>query len=352
MLRFDAADLTRLMQQLFEAVGCRTGEATRIAHRLVEANLVGHDSHGVIRAPIYVEYVERDMVRPNQSLTVVYQTESLAIVDGNFGFGQVIGEQAMELGADLARRHGIAAVALRNSGHLGRIGDWPATLCDAGLASFHFVNTSGFGLLVAPFGGIDRRLSANPLAAGVPRTNDCHLILDISTCAIAEGKLKVARNQGRSVPDRCIIDSQGRPTTDPNDFYGEPQGALLPFGGHKGYGLSVMAEMFAGALTGNGCTNPSQNERLLNGMFSIIVDPERLPEELDYAAEVERFIAYVKSSRLAADAGAILMPGELEQRTRVSRLRDGIALDEKTWNSIVATCRRLDLDDPLIDSSD
>ena len=145
--------------------------------------------------------------------------------------------------------------------HLGRIGDWPTMVADAGMASFHFVNTSGYGLLVAPFGGIDRRLSANPIAAGVPVEGKKPIILDISTCAIAEGKLKVALNKGVEVEPGCIMDNAGNAITDPAQFYTDPPGVLLPFGGHKGYGLSVIAEMFAGALTGNSCSNPDNDQR-------------------------------------------------------------------------------------------
>jgi uncharacterized oxidoreductase len=348
MKRYSAERLKTLVAALFAGVGCRDDEAARIAHYLVESNLAGHDSHGVIRAPTYVDWARRDMVRPNQTMQVVCQTEALAIVDGQFGFGQTIGEQAMKLGCEMARRHGVAAIALRNSGHLGRIGDWPMLVAKEGFASFHFVNTSGFGLLVAPFGGIDRRLSANPIAAGMPRSSQGGasgepLILDISTCAIAEGKLKVARTRGEHVAPGNIIDREGRPTCDPGDFYGpvpgELQGALLPFGGHKGYTLSVMAEMFAGALTGNGCTNPESKQRLLNGMFSFIVDPARFPEETSYEQEMERFIAWVKSSRRLDDASEILMPGEIEARTRRDRLERGIAIEEPTWEAIAEACR-------------
>ncbi|MGD9857379.1 MAG: Ldh family oxidoreductase, partial [Planctomycetaceae bacterium] len=270
-------NLKAIVFRLFSAAGCNDHEAGRIAHYLVLSNLVGHDSHGVIRVPFYLEYIRKGMIAVNQSMRAVFATDSLAVVDGNGGFGQVIGEQATQLGIDMAAKTGLAAIALRNTGHLGRIGDWPTRAAAAGMVSFHFVNTNGFGLLAAPFGGIDRRLSANPIAAGVPVADGPDIILDISTCAIAEGKLKVAKNSGKRVPEGCIIDHEGRPTTNPEDFYADPPGAILPIGAHKGYGLSVIAEMFAGALAGGGCSDPANNERLLNGMFSIYVDPQRIP---------------------------------------------------------------------------
>lgn len=340
-MRIDQQRLKDQVTRIFEACGSQASEAERISHYLVEANLAGHDSHGVIRVADYVRYVREDKVRINQTIQVVLQTGGLVVVDGQYGFGQVVGEQAMRLGIKMATEHGIAGVALRNSGHLGRIGDWPMLLAQSGLVSVHFVNTSGFGLLVAPFGGIDRRLSANPIAAGVPVAGSSPLILDISTSAIAEGKLKVARNRGEKVSPGCILDANGRPTDDPFEFYTDPPGALLPFGGHKGYGLGVIAEMMAGALTGNGCSSPSRADRLLNGMFSIIVDPARLPRDFDFADEVARFIAFVKSSRRLTADGEILMPGELEERTRATRLSDGIQLDATTWRSLQDVCHSL-----------
>ena len=165
--------------------------------------------------PHYIRWLREGKVVANQSLKVVFENDAVAVVDGQFGFGQVMGEEAMRLGIAKAAKAGVAVVALRNSGHLGRIGDWAETAARAGLVSLHFVNTSGGGILVPPFGGIQRRLSANPIAAGVPVPGREPLIVDISTSAIAEGKLKVAYNKGAKVPDGCIIDAQGRPINDP-----------------------------------------------------------------------------------------------------------------------------------------
>jgi len=263
----------------------------------------------------------------------------IAVVDGRFGFGQTIGEQAMQLGIDKCRKHGLAVVALRNSGHLGRIGDWPLLAARAGLLSLHFVNTSGAGILVAPFGGITRRLSANPIAAGVPIAGAAPIILDMSACTIAEGKIRVALNQGVPVAENCIIDSQGKPTTDPRVFYADPPGAILSIAGHKGYGLAVMCEVLAGALTGGGCSNPVNAGRVVNGMLSVFLDPARFQSDAAFTAEVNRFIEWVKSSEKATPDSQILMPGEIEERTKAKRLKSGIELDETTWSQIVETAK-------------
>jgi uncharacterized oxidoreductase len=328
---------------IFHAAGCQASEAQRIAAHLVEANLVGHDSHGVIRVPSYVQWLKDGKVLANQTMRIVFENEALAVVDGQFGFGQSIGEQAMRLGIEKSARHAVAVIALRNSGHLGRIGDWPAQVAAAGKLSVHFVNTTGAGILVAPFGGINRRLSANPIAAGVPVPNGPPLILDMSACTVAEGKIRVALNKGVPVPENCIIDAQGRPTTDPRVFYADPPGAILSIAGHKGYGLAVVCEVLAGALTGGGCSNPANASRVVNGMLSIILDIGRFQDHAAFGAEIQRFTAWVKSSAKAALNGEILMPGEIEERTRAQRLREGVDIDEATWWQIVATARGLGL---------
>jgi uncharacterized oxidoreductase len=339
--------LQRLVGAVFAAAGCRPPEAECVAGRLVQANLVGHDSHGVIRVPPYVAWLRAGKVVANQAPKVVFENDGLAIVDGQFGFGQVMGEEAVRLGVAKCGRHGVAVVALRNSGHLGRIGDWAELAAAAGKLSLHFVNTSGGGILVAPHGGTQRRLSANPVAAGVPVKDGPPLIMDISTCTIAEGKIRVALNRGTPVPDDCVLDGLGRPTNDPEAFYGPPPGAILPLGGHKGYALGVIVEMLAGALTGGGCSDPSET-RVANNMLSVFIDPGYFRPEDDFAAEVRRFMEWIKSSAPASPGGEVLAPGEPEERTRARRLRDGIEVDDTTWAQLRETCRLVGLHDDRV----
>jgi uncharacterized oxidoreductase len=337
-MRIAAAPLKRLVATIFQSAGCREQEAERIAHYLVEANLVGHDSHGVIRVPPYVEWLTSGKVFANKHIEIAFENDVMAVVDGQFGFGQVVGEEAMRLGITKANRQGVAVIALRNSGHLGRIGDWAILAASANKVSLHFVNTSGGGILAAPYGGVSRRLSANPIAAGVPVKNGSPIILDISTCAIAEGKVRVALNKGVLVPDNCLLDGQGKPTNDPKAFYASPPGAILPFGGHKGYGLSMIVEMLAGALTGGSCSNPN-TKRVSNNMLTILMDPDFFQAQAEFVAEVHRFVAYVKSAQRAYPDVEILMPGDVEERTKAQRLQNGIELDDTTWGQLMQTCR-------------
>jgi uncharacterized oxidoreductase len=321
MPRVAAEPLKQTVRDVFAAAGCLPPEAERVGHYLVEANLVGHDSHGVIRVASYVEWLRTGKVLANQTPTAVLDTGSLAVLDGHFGLGQTIGESAVKLGIEKTRAGGVAIVALRNCGHLGRIGDWPALAAEANLISLHFVNTSGAGNLMAPYGAIDRRLSANPIAAGVPRAGTWPIIVDISTSAIAEGKIRVALNSGKRVPPGSIIDSEGQPIDDPRIFYGPPPGAILPFGAHKGYGLGVLA-------------------------LSIYVDPDRFAEADVFQAEVKRFIDYVKSARPASPDGKVLIPGEVEALSRQRKLAEGIELDDTTWRQLSETCQSLGVSPP------
>jgi uncharacterized oxidoreductase len=337
--------LRQLITAIFKNAGCQLAEAERIATHLVEANLVGHDSHGVIRVATYVQWLKAGKVLADRSMQVVFENEAIAVVDGQYGFGQTIGEQAVVLGIEKSKRHGVSVIALRNSGHLGRIGDWPLQAAQAGVLSLHFVNTTGAGILVAPFGGTQRRLSANPIAAGIPIAGAAPMLLDISACTLAEGKIRVALNKGVQVPENCIIDSEGRPTTDPKVFYANPPGAILPIAGHKGYGLALLCEVLAGALTGGGCSNPQNADKVLNGMLSIYLDSSFFQKDADFAAEIQRFIAYVKSSAKVTPNGDILMPGEIEERTKAQRSRDGIEIDATTWSQIVDIAKVVGLSD-------
>ena len=347
--RIPVAALRAFVASVFRAAGSEEREARLVGDHLVDANLAGHDSHGVIRVSKYLDWHARGDVLANQHGQVVRESPCHVLVDGRFGYGQVIGREAIDIAIGKAHRAGICALAIRNSGHLGRIGAWAEHAAQAGLASIHFVNTSGFGILVAPFGGTDRRLSANPIAAGAPTAEGAPLILDISTSAIAEGKIQVARNQGKELPEGCTIDAQGRPNRDPDKFYGPPEGALLPIAGHKGHGLSVFCEILAGALTGGLTTNPQNATagRLVNNMLSVIFDPAAFCGVDEFKAEVTRMAAWVKGSPPVTPGAEVLLPGEIERRTRAERERNGVPIDAVTRRQINDSVRPLGLELPM-----
>jgi hydroxycarboxylate dehydrogenase B len=346
-LRIDPGRLCDLATRIFAATGSSEVEAKIVADHLVEANLKGHDSHGVIRVMKYVGWMRANHIVPNRHVETVADLGALLVVDGGFGYGQVIGREVMELAASRTRQHGVCAAAIRNAGHLGRIGAWAEQLAGHGLVSVHFVNTSGFGILVAPHGGSDRRLSANPIAAGAPVPGRPPLILDIATSLIAEGKIQVARNRNEALGPGLVMDGAGRPTTDPEAFYASPPGAILPFGGHKGSGLSIFCEILAGSLAGGGSSHPDNPTagRLVNNMLTLAFDPSAFPDT-GFASDAERLVAWIKASPPIEAGGRVLLPGEIEAETMAERLAEGVPLDAATCRQLADVARALALPVP------
>ena len=346
-MRLVRADrLVALVAAIMEGGGSAAAEAATIARRLVDSNLAGHDSHGVIRVGKYLDWVREGNLRPNAQPEVVFDSGAVVIVDGNRGFGQVIGEFAGALGIRKARTSGIALVGLRNCGHLGRLGDWAELAAEAGQVSLHFLNTSG-AQRVAPFGGSDRRLSTNPLCVGIPQQGADPVILDITTSMVAEGKLMVAMNKGESVPEGWIVDAQGRPTTDPRDFYAG--GALLTIGAHKGSGLSMVTDLLAGALTMGRSSDPSDTA-IRNNMLSIYIAPSFYDRDDHVPEEIRRFVDWVKASPPLDPAQPVLAPGEIERTMRAKRMREGVPLDDATWNDIVAAATSVGIAPARVDA--
>jgi uncharacterized oxidoreductase len=344
---------------IFTKAGCAADEGGRIAHHLLSANLTGHDSHGVIRTPRYVQWLQEGKVKAAQTITVVHETATHAIVDGNWGFGQTVAPQAVDLGIAKAREAGISVIGLRFAGHIGRIGDWGERAAEAGLISIHFVNVAG-GELVAPFGGVDRRFSTNPLCIACP-TAEGPLVLDFATSLVAEGKVLVASNGGKPVPAGSLIEPDGTLSDDPRTLYGpiegthvrdsaQGAGALRAFGEHKGSGLAFMCEILAGCLTEGGTSGPipgGKRSRIANGMLSIYLSPGGFGAA-SFQRAAREYTDYVKASRPASPGTEVLVPGETEARTRAARLRDGVPLQPTTWAAICATAAGLGLTPPAV----
>lgn len=340
MRALQPARLVTFVAAIMRGAGCSPEEADAIARRLVDANCVGHDSHGVLRVGKYLEWVREGWLRPNQAPSVVFDTEAVAIVDGNRGFGQVIGEFATRLGIEKAAKSGIALIGLRNCGHLGRVGDWAEMAAAAGLVSLHFLNTSG-AQRVAPFGGSDRRLSTNPISIGIPIDDGDPVILDVTTSTVAEGKLMVAMNKGEQVPEGWIIDREGAPTTDPRAFY--EGGALLTVGAHKGSGLSIVTDLLAGAVATGRSSDPD-DPVLRNNMLSIYIAPAVYAPDGWVTAEARRFVDWVKASPPLQPDAPVMAPGDIERRTRAERLRNGVPIDDKTLADLLAAARSVGID--------
>lgn len=352
MPTINADTLQDFVADIFVAAGCGAEEGARIGRYLVAANLSGHDSHGAQRVPKYIERMQAGDVHAGRTVEVLVDAPSLAVIDGRHGFGQTVAPQAVAIGIEKCRKNAIAAVALRNAGHIGRVGDWAEMAVQAGVVVVHFVNANG-SILVAPFGGVDRRFSTAPMCIGIPRVGAAPLILDFATSHVAEGKVLNASYGGKALPADAMIGPDGAINGDPHELYGDyagsgprdyrkGKGAIRAFGDHKGSGLALMCELLGGALTGNGATQ--LDRPLTNGMLSFYVDPAKVDTSDFFAGEIERYLKFVRSSRPVAAGGEILLPGEPEIRMRAERRANGIPLPQDTWDSILATARRLGID--------
>lgn len=349
--------LTGLVRDVFLAAGCDAAESQRIATHLVGANLAGHDSHGVVRVPRYVEWLEAGHVLKGQTAEVVTDGGSFAVLDGKWGFGQTVAPQAVALGIARARESGVCITALRHAGHIGRVGDYAEQAIAAGLISIHFVNVAG-SVLVAPFGGTERRFSTAPFSVGVPLPGR-PLVLDFATSLVAEGKVLVASSGGKKLPEGALIEPDGRLSTDPHTLYGPYEavgprnpangaGAIRAFGDHKGSGLAFMCEMLGGALTAGGTSGPiGERGRIANGMLSIFLSPKHFGTQAEFERMGLAYAEWVAACRPADPGAKVLLPGEPEAQRRAERMRDGVPLPEETWSNILATATRLGVKSPV-----
>lgn len=338
---------------ILAAAGSSPEEAAQVAANLVFANLSGHDSHGVGMIPRYVDAVLEGGLKPNTSARVQLDAGSLLSVDGQRGYGQIVGVQAMEMAIKRASEIGSCILALGQAHHLGRIGHFAEMAVAQGLVSIHFVNVLSRPV-VAPWGGGDGRYGTNPCCIGVPMQGREPFVLDFATSRVAQGKMRVAHNEGRSVPDGYLIDASGHPTNDPGVVV-VPQagshgaglfGALMPFGEHKGYGMALACELLGGALTGSGTWHrPADSAKaVLNGMLVIVIDPKRLGTGAAFEKETLAFVDWLKQSPPAPGFDAVRIPGEPEREARMKRERDGILIDPHTWSEIIAAGKKVGVD--------
>jgi uncharacterized oxidoreductase len=341
---FQQQNLVRAIEAIALAGGSSAEEARLVAENLVTANVVGHDSHGIGMMPRYVEALLEGGLHPNRKVEVKLDGGSLLSLDGGAGYGQSIGRQATRLAIERAKRHGVSITALGNSHHLGRIGHWAEMAVAQGLVSIHFVNVRSYAR-VAPFGGAERRFGTNPVCIAIPLAGEPPFVLDMATSAVAQGKLRVAHNKRAKVPLGWLIDDQGNPTDDPRWGVVPPLGAMLCFGEHKGYGLSVACELLGGALTAGGIDSfeNKTKRRVLNGMLTIVLDPRRLGTAAAFEKEARDYLAWLRSSRPAPGFDRVRLAGEPEREYRAARERDGVPVDEETWKEILGAAAKLKL---------
>jgi len=334
--------LTQTVQRVFAAAGSSEAEAAIVADHLVEANLRGHDSHGIGLVANYLRNLGGGKAAVNQPGRVVSDNGSMIVYDGERGWGQIVARNATVLGIARAKRDGVAVVALRNAHHIGRVGTYGEMCAAEGLVSISFVNITDQRPAVAPWRGGDARFGTNPVTVAIPGPSpDRPIIADMATSRIAMGKVRVARNKGEKIADGTLLDADGNPTTDPNVMYRRPRGALLTFAEHKGYALAFVAEILAGAITGSGTMRPERQEdaSVTNGMLLVVIDPARLAEPEWIADEIRAMTDYVTASPPRNPAEPVLIPGDPERLMRAKRLKDGVPVDDETWREFTVAAR-------------
>jgi LDH2 family malate/lactate/ureidoglycolate dehydrogenase len=325
---------------IFRAAGARKEDAALVADSLVDSELTGHESHGLIRVTEYLRHIREGAIVPDARPDMVGEMGATLVVDGNWSFGQVAATQATEWLIERSLEHGTGAVALRRCGHVGRAGVYPELAAGAGLVALAFVNGGGSQPRLAPYGGRSALFGTNPLAAAVPLPDAAPVVIDFSTAAVASGKIRVLRDRGESLPEGWILDSDGRPSTDPEDYYAG--GALLPAAAHKGYGLCLLVELLAGCLTGAGSLAvPESGYRLGNGMFMQAFAIDAFMPAEQFAALARGLADAVHKTPPAAGHEEVLLPGEPEQRTAGRRAREGLEIAESTWRGIVSAAGEL-----------
>ena len=339
MINVGHEKLTNLVTKMIQSAGSERAEAVAVAENLVEANLMGHDSHGVGLAPRYMLHAVTGTMTPGAKASLITDNGVYLLLDGNMGYGQTIGREAMEIAINKVKKNGAAIVGLRNVHHLGRIGAWGEICAKAGFISIHYVNATGHKPYVAPYGGYEARYSTNPYCTALPATEKTPMmVLDMATSRVAQGKVRVAHYAEKQMPmPDALVGPNGKLTTDPGVVFREPMGALLAFGEHKGSGMAILCDLLAGGLPGGGTARPELNtgDTIRNNMLTIVIDPVQFNSGVPFADEFDSLVAYVKSGQPAEGHDKIRVAGEPEQETMAKRRASGIVIDDNTWAEMI-----------------
>ena len=327
-----AADkLREIAAALLQGAGASEEEAVIVSRHSIDSNLAGHDSHGIIQIPTYIDRIDVGHLVPQAPFEVVRQTSTTTVIDGYWGFGYTVSEKAMKMTIDKAREHGVAATTVYRQGHVGRVTDYPVMAAEAGLIGMMTADSGRSAKQVVPFGGREARLGTNPICMAMPSNLEGPLFIDVATSAVAGGKISLALARGERIPEGWIVDKEGKPTTDPAAL--QQGGSSLPLGGeqgHKGYGLSVMVEIFSGILTGLGFgVEPSGRHN--DGVFMAAFNVEAFRPLDEFKRDVTDLAMYLKETPPAPGFSQVYYPGELEHLTTQRKLKEGIEVEDATW---------------------
>jgi uncharacterized oxidoreductase len=319
---------------LLVAAGAPPEEAEIVMAHSVDANLAGHDSHGIIQIPTYIDRIQVGHIVPGAPWEIVQESDTTTVIDGHWGFGYVASERAMQLTIDKAKRSNVAATTVFRQGHIGRLGSYSLMAAKADMIGLITADSGRSAKQVAPFGGREARVGTNPLSIAIPSNLDGPLFLDMATSAVAAGKIQLAVSRGESIPLGWIVDRDGKATTDPTRL--KDGGALLPLGGSEGYkggGLAVIVEILCGLLTGLGF-GQEPTGRHNDGCFMACFRVEAFRPLAQFKQEVAEFARYLKATAPAEGSSGVLYPGEIEHIREQERRANGIDVEDATWNKL------------------
>ncbi len=332
--------LIDFVRDIFMAASVRQPIAQRVAESLVESNLQGHDSHGIVRVPLYLQQIKEGNLHPNADPELVEDSPAVTIMNARRGFGQWSAHVTMRKTIEKAKAQGLAAGGIVNSGHVGRLGEWVTMATVEDCIGLAFCNLGGRTGIVAPFGGTKRLLGTNPLAAGIPLAEEPPIIVDFATSVVAEGKIKIAFNKGTALPPGSILDKEGKPSVTPADLY--DGGVMLPAAGHKGYGLSMLCDLLAGVLTGSGAPKLTDGQ-MSNGVLFLVLRVESFRALSLFWGDAQAYVEAIRSNPPVEGVEAVMVPGEPEQRTAATRQAQGIPVDDVTWSNLSKAAYQLNV---------
>ena len=347
---YTSTSIMTLAHTLLRSFGCDEHEASIVAEHLIDANLTGHDSHGIGMLPLYGEQVRDGNLIPNQTPELYPAMGAVSTVDALRGFGHRMALLALDHAMRSIPEHKVAILGMRNAGHVSRVGTYSEYCATRGYVSIHMVNVVGHPPLVAPFGAREPGFSTNPISMAMPVHGQAKPLLDIATSTVAFGKVRVASNKGETMSAGCLVDNDGLETTDPDPMALHREGALSAFGAHKGSGLGIFVEMLAGALISNDTVATMEHlpSGVINNMFSIIIDPEAFGNTDDITRRTLEFYDFIKSRPAAKGTDEVLLPGEPEINNRKKRKALGIPVDDETISQLINCGAEFSLDKDLL----
>lgn len=343
-VQYSPEKLTKFVGDLFRAAGVAESEANEVASSLVESNLRGHESHGVLRVGDYLDGLRTGELCGGAEWQVLAETPAVLVADGHRGFGQVLARRLVVALAEKCRSLGVACGTLKNCGHVGRLAEWVELAARHGFAAMMSVNDNGVLKCVAPPGGLEARISTNPLGLAVPTSGE-PLVLDLSTSVVANGKVRAKLLAGEPCPLGWLQDANGNPTTDPASRFRENDGTLLPLGGeahgYKGFGLGLLLDVLIGGLSGGSCPPAAPDEIGTNNVLMILWDSARFVGMSHFLGEADKLIDYVRSTPRKPGVDQITLPGDRSAAIRRERLANGIPLDAGTWTMLCDAAKEL-----------